>query len=168
MPAQFNLSRDFIAGCALLVFSVLYYVMAAAIPTSLLSDTVGPGGMPKAYGIALGILSILLMAQSLLTRRRAMLDASDLHANDKARAELHAALRAAGMLTIGVLYLVALPTLGYVVSIALLVGATAWYQERARPGWLVPTAVIGAGIFWLVFVEVLGIAQPAGIWPSLW
>jgi hypothetical protein len=161
------MSRDFVAGCALLVFSVVYYLGAAAIPESRLSDSVGPGGMPMAYGVALGILSALLIAQALLARRRAVTSAADPRAREAARAELNAALRGAGMLVIGIAYLILLPLIGYVLSLSLLIGATAWYQERARPRWLVPTSIIGAGVFWGIFVEVLQIAQPAGFWPSL-
>jgi hypothetical protein len=161
------LSRDFVAGCILLVFSVIYYLAATAIPESRLSDSVGPGGMPKAYGIALGVLSVLLIVQSLLARRHAVANASDAKVRDAARKDLHGAMRAAVMLAIGVAYVILLPLIGYILSIALLIGATAWYQERKRPHWLVPTAIIGAGALWIVFVEVLQIAQPAGFWPSL-
>ena len=161
------MSRDFVAGCFLLVFSVIYYLAATAIPESRLSDSVGPGGLPMAYGIGLGILSLLLIAQSLHTRRLAVAKAPDPRARETARKELHAALRGAGMLSIGVAYLILLPLIGYILSLALLIGATAWYQGGARPRWLVPTAIIGAGVFWIIFVEVLQIAQPAGFWPSL-
>jgi heme exporter protein D len=161
------MSRDFVAGCGLLVFSVIYYLGAAAIPESRLSDSVGPGGMPMAYGIGLGVLSILLIAQSLLARRQAVAAAPDPRAREAAQKELHAALRGAGMLAIGIAYVILLPLIGYILSLALLIGATAWYQERARPRWLVPTSIIGAGVFWVIFVEVLQISQPAGFWPSL-
>jgi heme exporter protein D len=123
--------------------------------------------MPMAYGIGLGVLSILLIAQSLLARRQAVAAAPDPRAREAAQKELHAALRGAGMLAIGIAYVILLPLIGYIPSLALLIGATAWYQERARPRWLVPTAIIGAGVFWVIFVEVLQIAQPAGFWPSL-
>jgi putative tricarboxylic transport membrane protein len=71
------------------------------------------------------------------------------------------------MLAIGVAYLVLLPIIGYAVSLALLIIATAWYQEGSRRSWLFPTAIIGAGLFWLIFVQLLKIDQPAGLWPSL-
>ncbi|HVY99941.1 MAG TPA: tripartite tricarboxylate transporter TctB family protein [Dongiaceae bacterium] len=161
------MSRDFIAGCVLLVFSAIYYLAAAAIPASQLSDTVGPGGMPKSYGIALGVLSILLIGQSLLARRRAMTARATAASTEESRQDRYRALRAFGMLAIGVAYLVLLPLIGYVISLALLILAAAWYQEGARRRWLVPTAIVGAGVFWLVFVQILQIDQPAGFWPSL-
>lgn len=159
--------RDFFAGCGLLIFSAVYYLAAAAIPTSQLSDTVGPGGMPKSYGIALGILSILLIGQSLLARRRAITARAAVATGEESRQDRYRALRALGMLAIGVAYLVLLPIVGYVISLALLIIAAAWYQEGSRRSWLIPTAIIGAGLFWLVFVQLLKIDQPAGIWPSL-
>jgi len=161
------MTRDFIAGCGLLVFAVVYYLAAAAIPESQLSDTVGPGGMPKSYGIALGVLSILLITQAVMARRRAVGTADGPAARQAAQKELHSALRGAGMLGFGIAYLVLLPLIGYVIALALLIIATAWYQEGARRPWLVPTAIVGAGIFWLIFVQVLQIDQPAGFWPSL-
>lgn len=161
------MSRDFYAGCGLLIFSVVYYLAAAAIPTSQLSDTVGPGGMPKSYGIALGVLSILLLGQSLLAQRRAVTVRADTAAREKARQDRYRALRALGMLAIGVAYLVLLPIIGYVVSLALLILAAAWYQEGSRRRWLIPTAIVGAGLFWLLFVELLQIDQPVGFWPTL-
>jgi putative tricarboxylic transport membrane protein len=161
------MSRDFVAGCFLLIFAVVYALAAAAIPTSQLSDTVGPGGLPMSYGIALGVLSALLILQSLLAQRRRAAATADAAQRETARAERHAAFRALGMLAIGVAYLVLLPLIGYAVTLALLIVAAAWYQEGKRRPWLIPIAIVGAGCFWVVFVEVLQIAQPAGFWPSL-
>jgi hypothetical protein len=124
--------------------------------------------MPKSYGIALGILSALLIIQALFARRRAALAAAPIGAtaNETPRAEVQAALRAAGMLAIGIVYVFALPYLGYIVSLALLIAATAWYQERAFGRWLWVIAIVGAVVFWIIFVQVLQIDEPAGIWPS--
>jgi cell division protein FtsW (lipid II flippase) len=133
----------------------------------MLTDSVGAQGMPKSYGVALAVLSILLIGQTLLTRRRGAASAAPTVADESRHKERYAAFRAAGMLAIGVVYVVALPWLGYVVSLALLIVATAWYQEKARRRWLFPTAIIGAGIFWVLFVKVLQISEPAGFWPSL-
>jgi putative tricarboxylic transport membrane protein len=78
-----------------------------------------------------------------------------------------AALRAIGMLAIGVGYVVILPWAGYVVSVVLLIIAAAWYQERAYMRWLIPTAIGGAICFWLIFDQLLEIQEPVGFWPSL-
>jgi hypothetical protein len=161
------MTRDLVSGGILLVFSVVYYLAAAAIPASLLADSVGPGGMPKSYGIAMGILSILLIAQALYARRRAAIAGQPMRRDpNKTKEEIRSVLRAAGILAIGVVYVIVLPYLGYIVSLALLIAATAWYQERARMRWLWVSAVVGAVIFYVIFVQILQIAEPAGIWPS--
>ncbi|MET1027448.1 MAG: tripartite tricarboxylate transporter TctB family protein [Dongiaceae bacterium] len=162
------MTRDFVSGCALLLFSIVYYLMASAIPVSMLADSVGAQGMPKSYGIALGILSALLILQSLIKRHKAsreMISGIDVAAAN--RKDRRAALRAAGMMGIGIGYVLLLPWLGYLLSLVLLILTTAWYQERARRRWLWLVAVLGAAVFWLIFVRILQIPEPAGIWPSL-
>ena len=67
----------------------------------------------------------------------------------------------------GIVYLLLLPRVGYVISIFLLVCATAAYngQPTDRKLWM-----FGAGltlVFYLLFVKLLGIPQPAGFWPGL-
>ena len=73
------------------------------------------------------------------------------------------ALRALGLLGIGALYILVVQILGYFPTIALLIGAVALY-EGMRPSWrLVAVALGGAVFFWLLFVMVLGIRQPTGL-----
>jgi hypothetical protein len=51
------------------------------------------------------------------------------------------------------------------VSIALLIGAIAFFERAERP-WIVPAVAIGGAIlYWAIFVKLLGVNQPAG---SLW
>ncbi|HVJ44064.1 MAG TPA: tripartite tricarboxylate transporter TctB family protein [Dongiaceae bacterium] len=161
------MTRDLVSGCILFVFSIVYYTMASAIPVSVLADSVGAQGLPKSYGIALGILSLLLIVQALYARRRAAATVDLARATATNQHDKTAALRAVGMLAIGVVYVLLLPWLGYVVSLALLIVTTVWYQERHYRHKLWPVAIIGAVVFWLIFVELLEIAEPAGFWPSL-
>ena len=76
-------------------------------------------------------------------------------------------LRAAGMLVIGVIYLAVVPWLGYVVALAGLIAATTYYQGGGLNGRVALVALSGALFFWVLFVAVLGIPHPPGIWPSL-
>ncbi len=62
------MKRDLVCGILMLVFAIAYYIVAAAIPHSTLADSVGPDGLPTSYAIALGILSLLLIANTLLGR----------------------------------------------------------------------------------------------------
>ncbi|MDB5594421.1 MAG: tripartite tricarboxylate transporter TctB family protein [Hyphomicrobiales bacterium] len=156
------MNRDFICGACGLALAVGYYAMASRIQTSLLADDVGPDGLPKAYGLILGFLSLLLMARAGLRPVFAGLTPS------KASGDLFAMRRAIGMGVIGVIYIVAVPFLGYPLCIASVIGAAAAYQGGAI-GWrLALIALAGAIFLWLIFVMLLHIGQPAGIWPDLW
>jgi putative tricarboxylic transport membrane protein len=75
--------------------------------------------------------------------------------------------RVAGLLAIGVAYVVVVPRLGYMLSLAALIMATTYYQGGALNRHVVVVAMSGAVVFWLLFVMLLGIPQPAGLWPSL-
>jgi len=158
------MKRDLVCGMLMLVLAILYYVMAAAIPRSSLADAVGPQGLPIAYAYALGVLSVLLILTSF--RGRAVVS-TIAAAKRTAGSDRHAALRAAGILLIGVCYVILLPWLGYIVALALLIAATAWYLEQGYRKWMLPVAAVGAVAFWIIFVEILEIPQPAGLWPSL-
>jgi hypothetical protein len=160
------MKRDLVCGIIMLVLAICYCVMAAAIPRSGLADAVGPQGLPTSYAIVLAILSLLLIGTN-LTGRGVSVTAALTAAKASARSDRYAALRAGGMLLIGICYVVALPWLGYVVSITMLIVATAWYLEKGYRKWMLPIAVLGAVAFWLIFVEILEIPQPAGLWPSL-
>ena len=52
-------------------------------------------------------------------------------------------------------------------SLAALIMATTYYQGGAWNRQVAAVAVSGAVVFWLLFVMLLGIPQPAGFWPSL-
>ena len=76
--------------------------------------------------------------------------------------------RVVGMLGIGVGYIVVVPWLGYVPSLAGLIVATTYCQGGAANRRGAVVAVSGAVFFWLLFVVLLRIPQPQGFWPSLW
>jgi hypothetical protein len=159
------MSKDLVCGSVTLALAIVYYVLADAIPRSLLSDGVGPGGLPKAYAIGLAVLSAILIVRALRERRLA---AAAAPADPEVKAAQRLAVRrAAGLLAIGALYVAALPYLGYVLSLALLLGATTYYQGGALTRRVGIVAVCGAVFFWLLFVWLLHIPQPAGFWPEL-
>jgi multiple sugar transport system ATP-binding protein len=81
---------------------------------------------------------------------------------------IHAHRRAAGMLLLGMGYLVLVGTIGYLPAIALLILATARYMGRPWSAQLVLIAAGGALLYQLLFVRLLGIPLPTGIWPALW
>lgn len=160
------MKRDLACGVLMLAIAIAYYTVAAAIPKSTLADTVGPQGLPLGYAITLGVLSLLLIGTTLLGRGGGVqtILVATRHAT---KSDLYAAIRGAGLLLIGVAYVVLLPYLGYIVSIALLLAAIICYIEGRLNRWTIPVAVCGGGAFWIIFVEILQVPQPAGLWPSL-
>ena len=75
--------------------------------------------------------------------------------------------RVFGMLMNGVIYVLVVPWLGYILSIAALIAATVYYQGGGLNRRVAAVAVGSAFALWLLFVRLLHIAHPAGIWPSL-
>jgi hypothetical protein len=71
------------------------------------------------------------------------------------------------MLAIGVAYLVVVPWLGYVLSLAGLIGATASLQGGGLDRRAIAVAIGGAIVCWLLFVVLMRSPQPAGFWLSL-
>jgi hypothetical protein len=69
-------------------------------------------------------------------------------------------------LALGIAYGASLPWLGYAASIAALVAATAAYQGAGFNRRVVTVAAGGAAFLWVLFVWLLGIPQPSGIWSS--
>ncbi len=76
-------------------------------------------------------------------------------------------LRVAGMLFIGVAYIVVLPWLGYLLSVAALITATIYFQGGSINGRSILVALSGAVCLWLLFIWLLRIQYPAGLWPSV-
>jgi len=150
-------NRDLVFGGACLVLAAGYYLMAAAIQDSALSDAVGPQGLPKTYAIVLGSLSLILILRSIRQPK-------PLSPTPDRRSPI---LRVAGMVLIGILYLAIVPSAGYVLSLAGLIAATTYYQGGGLSARVGVVALSGAIFFWVLFVAVLGIPHPPGIWPSL-
>jgi len=71
------------------------------------------------------------------------------------------------VIVIGAVYIVTVPWLGYLVSLAALIAATTYYQGGGMNRRVAIVSVSGALLFWLLFVAILGIQHPAGFWPDL-
>jgi hypothetical protein len=155
------MDRDLAFGSATLALSAAYYWMAAAIPESQLADAIGPQGLPKTYAVLLGGLSLILIVRSL---RRARTDNRNAPPSPF---PLPPAVspRAAGMILIGVVYILVAPWLGYLLSIAALILATTYYQGGAVNRQVAVVALSGGIFFWLLFVVMMRIQQPPGWWP---
>jgi hypothetical protein len=142
-------ARDIALGLAALVLAGAYWALAVDLPISLLSDAVGPGGVPMAIAVLMGGAGAVLVVRSLVGSPREA-GASPAHG------------RAAGLLALLVAYVVAVPFIGYPLALGLLAGAIALYAG-ARPGLGLAAFAAGIGtLFWFGFVRVMGIPFPAG------
>jgi putative tricarboxylic transport membrane protein len=164
-------NRDLAFGSATLALAAVYYALTVTIPQSDLADPIGPQGLPKTYAVVLAGLSIVLIARSI--RRRANPEPTNPEPRilnpESSSTSLGASRipRVAGMLLIGVAYIVVLPWLGYLLSVAALIAATTYFQGGSIDRRSILVAISGALCFWVLFIWLLRIQYPAGLWPSV-
>lgn len=150
------ITRDLAGGLAAILIGAVYLVYAYQIRASALDDSLGPGGMPRAYGWLLVGLGVVLCIQAAVARAW--------HAPDgEWRGQGRRILWAGGLLLFGIAYLLVVETLGYLVSVALLIIGVALYQGAPRSGRLVLIGIGGALLLWALFVLVLGVDMPPGL-----
>jgi hypothetical protein len=152
-----------VLGAVMITVAAVYYAIAADIPQGGLADTIGPGGLPKAYAGALALLSIALIGRTLSSRRTTPIASAR-----EERRQVLTPGRTAAMLAIGTAYAAVAGWVGYIPALAGLILAAIYCQGGAR----IPIrralliAIAGAIIFWLLFVLVLRVPQPTA--PRLW
>ena len=155
-----DVTRTLIGGIATTVISLVYLYFALQIRVSALADSTGAGGVPKVFGM-LGIaLGLILCLQALL------LQTAKERAADRPEGS-YPIFRAAGLLLVGIGYLLIVPYLGYIPSIALLIISVAAYQGVGATPRLLIIGVAGAIALWATFAGLLGIPMPAGMIASL-
>ena len=157
------MGRDLAFGGVTLALSGAYYRMASTIPESRLADAIGPQGLPKIYAVLLAGLSLVLIARSLGARSPSP-ESRAPNPESRVRSPLW---RVAGMLAIGVVYILVAPSLGYLLSIGALILGTTYYQGGTINRQVAVVALGGGIFFWLLFVVMMRIQQPAGFWSSL-
>lgn len=162
-------SKDLVAGVVMLIASIGYYVMATGIPLSLLDTTVNSSVVPKGLGIGGAGFSLMLIVQTLFRQWRS----KTVTAAAPGPGMWLQHRRALGILIIVVAYALLLNVLGYFVGMALMMGATAYYQARfygsvRSLSVMLGLPLIGALVFWAIFDQLLGIPMPVGVWRHLW
>ena len=158
------INRDLLFGIATLIVAAVYYGLAVAIPQSDLADPVGPQGLPRVYALLLAALSLILIVRSL---RRSAANPDSPNRESRIPNPGSGIPRVIGMLLIGVAYIVVLPWLGYLVSVAALIIATTYFQGGSINARSILVAISGAAFLWLLFIWLLRIQYPAGLWPSV-
>ena len=154
---------DLPLGVATFALSAGYYFAADRIPDSRLADAIGPAGLPKAYAVLLATLSLGLIGGAL---KRQTADPGRQPVVERVHA-VYRYERVIGMLAIGIAYIVLVPWLGYLLSVAALLFTTMYCQGSAADRRAAIVALSGAVFCWILFVLVMRIEQPPGLWPSL-
>jgi putative tricarboxylic transport membrane protein len=153
---------DFFLGIGAIAVSIGYLYVASGIQESMLSDTVGASGVPKALGWVMAGLGLLLCLRSLsfgTTDAKSSAEPTSSE-TEETPAGMRPHLQALGLLGVLIGYILLAPYLGYVVSIGILVAAVARYGGAPfNRNMLLISAAAGIG-FWLVFSQLLGISMP--------
>jgi uncharacterized protein YjeT (DUF2065 family) len=155
--------RDAAIGGVILAFAGLYWLAAGTIRRSSLEDAVGAAGVPNVLAAMLAGLAVLLIVRGIVT----WLQPAPRDRAGETGERPNAHLRALGMLALGIGFLVIVPHLGYVITVGLLLAGVALYNHRRPTPELWLFAVLGAAGFYVLFVKVLGIPLPPGLWPDV-
>jgi hypothetical protein len=158
------LKRDLACALALLVIAGTYYGLTRALGQTALSDVVGPAGLPTVYATVLAGLGVSLAVLALLKAGFVAGSGAIEHINPGSNGAIPAGRRlrrAGGAFAIGIVYIAAMPFIGYAFATALAIGAMAAYQGERTSWRLAITACAGAGLLYLLFDVGLGVDMPA-------
>lgn len=171
---RFRIPRDVWIGLAAFALGAWYWRAAGDIPISPLDGVVNAAALPRMLAIAMMLFSLLLILRALLIElaylRAARGAAGPVAARPDSEGQTftpHQHLKAAGVVVIGIVYLLILPWLGYVPSVILLMVSMSVFIGARAGVYTLGVAVVIAVIFYLLFVQLLGIPLPAGLWPAL-
>ena len=156
------MTRDLATGLVCLATSLAFLALTLGLPGPSLLVPIGPGFYPR---IVLGItaaLSVLLIGQALLARKRAP------NASSGAReVRPNYALVLASFAVFGV-YVVLLPLLGYRIATFAFVLALQPLLERPRgaKGWVIALLLAAVTSFatFYIFQDYLSVLLPRGRW----
>ena len=156
--------RDRLLSVLTAAFAVTYITAARGSEDSLLSDAVGAGGVPQGVGIAMLLMALALFAKSFRGSAAATEPANEA-ANRTGLGWQAIALRTAGLVAILVGYGLALPWLGYPLTVSLLVLASGRLAGAAIRWPLLLCAAVAGPLLWAMFDWALKVRMPVG---SLW
>ena len=142
--------RDFWAGLMFFVIGVAFAAFAQQYRLGT-PARMGPGFFPTMLGVLLALLGLAILLRSL--------------ARDSAELRVGAIRwRPLALILLSVLaFAIALPWLGFIVSIVLLVGISALASDDFRWKETIASIVVLLGLSWLVFVQGLELQFP--VWP---
>lgn len=148
--------RDIATGVVAMVFGGLYRQQAHSIENSLLSDAVGAGGVPGAIGGLMLLVGAGLTAKALWNLWRAPVPEDGPPNWPRHRMAL-------SLLAVLAAYVAALPVLGYLLAMPLLMAGVAWLAGARAHRTVLLVAAVGGPLLWFTFDRVLQVRLPAGL-----
>lgn len=149
---------DLLLGLIGIVSGGLYAYVAAGIPKSMLSDEVGPGGVPFWVGVLVVAVSCLLVLKGLVSARVSDKDPSI----DLAEVPGHWKT-VIGLLVALVGYVLFVEWLGYLVAVGLLIGTVALLAGHTHSRQLYLFSIGSAVMLYLIFQKIMNIDLPKGL-----
>lgn len=162
------LKSDLLLSLFGMSFAGAYSWVSADIPKSMLSDEVGPGGVPFAIGTSLFLVCALLFLKSttgILRLKNKTEAGSSLKISEPSSPKDFIQLHKKAALLFGVLvaYVALLPYLGYLLAVtALFYVSTSFAGASSRVG-VFMFSMAGALALFLIFEMVMGVKMPRGI-----
>lgn len=158
-------TADFLLGGICLVAGATYYSVASVIPKSMLSDEIGPGGVPAAVGLAAMVVSVLIMLKALVAWNQDRLAAKVANpvATDEPAQAADSHWLSVSLVLVLVSLILVLPILGYITSIFLLIMVSAALAGHAKNLKLVAFSLISSITLYVIFHFVMSVKLPKGI-----
>ena len=157
-------TADFLLGGICLVAGAIYYSVASVIPKSMLSDEIGPGGVPAVVGLAAMVVSVLIMLKAMVVwnqERLAAKLASPVTTNEAAEA-VGSHWLSVSLVLVLVSLIVILPILGYIISIFLLIMVSAALSGHAKNLKLLVFSLVSSVTLYVIFHFVMSVKLPKG------
>lgn len=145
--------RELAAACIVLIATIAFGWLTIGLPERVLPNTPGPAFFPGLIALALAALSIALLVRSL-------------RATSPEQAALCAPLTTRSWVALGAfaLYLLAMPTLGFVTASVPFFAALAWLYGERRPIVIALTSIGVPVALSLIFRSGFQILLPRGLW----
>ena len=151
--------QDVIAGIILLVISAAYYSGSFFETSGIMQVEYGPDFMPKIYAVLMGLLSIAPIVTGI---KKAKKYAQENHAEDAV--DIRSVVTVVLSLVCIGLYIFLIEAIGFLFATAVYLFAQAWLlSQKKNYLQLILFCIIGSVLTYLLFVNVLGLMLPKGI-----
>jgi hypothetical protein len=157
-------TADFLLGGICLVAGAIYYSVASVIPKSMLSDEIGPGGVPAVVGLAAMVVSVLIMLKAMVVWNQERLAAklASPVATDEAEETGGSHWLSVSLVMVLVSLILVLPILGYIISIFLLIMVSAALSGHAKNLKLLVFSLVSSVTLYVIFQVIMSVKLPKG------